>query len=100
MYILVVDDEKLSRELTMVVLQSGGYEVEAVDNPRGAIRMIERRLPDLLILDAKMPEMTGFAFAEENTRGIFLFKQAKISDPPGYEAVKILLWIILLTQRS
>jgi len=64
MYILVIDDDVLGLELLKFTLRNCGYEVECSDNPRGAIRMIERRLPDLLVLDVKMPGMDGFSFAK------------------------------------
>src|SRR5258708_1523676 len=64
MYILVIDDDVLGLELLRFTLRNCGYEVECSDNPRGAIRMIERRLPDLLMLDVKMPGMDGFSFAK------------------------------------
>ena len=63
MYILVIDDEVLGLELVKFTLRTCGYEVEGTDNPRGALHMIERRLPDLLLLDVKMPGMDGFAFS-------------------------------------
>ncbi|HTK08866.1 MAG TPA: response regulator transcription factor [Ktedonobacteraceae bacterium] len=64
MYILVVDDDVLCLELVKFTLRNCGYEVECADNPRGAIYMIERRLPDLLLLDVKMPGMDGFSFTK------------------------------------
>lgn len=64
MYILIVDDDPMSLELARFVLRSGGHEIEAVDNPRGALRLIERRLPNLLLLDVNMPEMDGFTFSQ------------------------------------
>ena len=67
MYILVVDDDPMSLELAKFVLSNTPYEVETVDNARGALRMIERHLPDLLLLDVKMPGLDGFAFSEQLT---------------------------------
>jgi len=64
MRILVIDDDSLSLELVNFVLRNAGYDVETSDNPRGAIHLIERQLPDLLLLDVKMPDMDGFSFSE------------------------------------
>lgn len=63
MYILVVDDDRFANTLVQFVLSKEGYEVETADNPRGALQMIQRREPDLLILDVAMPYLNGFEFS-------------------------------------
>jgi len=63
MYILVVDDDQYANSLVQFVLSKEGYEVETTDNPRGALQMIEKREPDLLILDVMMPYINGFEFS-------------------------------------
>ena len=62
-YILVVDDDRFANELVKFALSKEGYEVETADNPRGAMLMIQRREPDLLILDVTMPYQGGFEFS-------------------------------------
>ncbi len=64
-YILVVDDDRFANTLVQFVLSKEGYEVETADNPRGAMQMIQRREPDLLILDVAMPYINGFEFSEK-----------------------------------
>ena len=63
MYILVVDDDRFANTLVQFVLSKEGYEVETADNPRGAMQMIQKREPDLLILDVTMPYLSGFEFS-------------------------------------
>lgn len=63
MYILVVDDDQFANSLVHFVLSKEGYEVETTDNPRGALQMIQKREPDLLIIDVKMPYINGFEFS-------------------------------------
>ena len=63
MYILVVDDDQFANTLVQFVLNKEGYEVEATDNPRGALQMIKKREPDLLLIDVMMPYLNGFEFA-------------------------------------
>jgi DNA-binding response OmpR family regulator len=65
MYILVVDDDQFANTLVQFVLTKEGYEVETADNPRGAQHMIEKREPDLLIIDVMMPYLNGFEFATQ-----------------------------------
>src|SRR5258707_3735324 len=64
-YILVVDDDRFANALVHFVLSKEGYEVETTDNPRGALQMIQRREPDLLLLDVTMPYLDGFQFSEK-----------------------------------
>lgn len=64
MYILVVDDDRFANTLVQFVLSKEGCEVEVADNPRGALQMIQKREPDLLILDVTMPYLNGFEFSE------------------------------------
>jgi DNA-binding response OmpR family regulator len=63
MYILIVDDDQFANSLVQFVLSKQGYEVEAADNPRGALQMIQKKEPDLLIIDVMMPYINGFEFA-------------------------------------
>ncbi|HVB61005.1 MAG TPA: response regulator transcription factor [Ktedonobacteraceae bacterium] len=65
MYILVVDDNQFGNALVHFVLNKEGYEVETLENPRLAMQVIQRREPDLLILDVAMPYMDGFEFSRK-----------------------------------
>jgi DNA-binding response OmpR family regulator len=62
-YILVVDDDQFANSLVQFVLSKEGYEVETTDNPRGALHLIQKQVPDLLIIDVMMPYINGFEFA-------------------------------------
>ncbi len=62
-YILVVDDDNFANNLVQFVLSKEGYEVATTDNPRWATQLIQKREPDLLIVDVMMPYITGFEFA-------------------------------------
>lgn len=81
MYILVVDDDLFANTLVQFVLSKEGYEVETTDNPRGAMQMIQKREPDLLIVDVMMPYLSGFEFAaklrEEDYDIPFIFMTAQ-----------------------
>jgi len=60
--ILVVDDDPIGTRMVQFLLTEEGYEVEAVDNPRGALALLRKQLPDLIILDVNMPQINGFEF--------------------------------------
>ncbi len=62
--ILVVDDEPLNLELMEGVL-SKEYEITRASNGIDASIMMEKTLPDLIILDVMMPNMNGYAFCRQ-----------------------------------
>jgi len=64
-YILVVDDDQLTCAMVQFALNKEGYKVETMDNPRGAMQVIKKQEPDLLILDVGMPYQDGFEFSKE-----------------------------------
>ena len=58
--ILVVDDNRDSRELVLKVLKRKGYELfEAVDG-EDALARVEEHLPDLILMDISLPKIDGY----------------------------------------
>ena len=66
--ILLVDDEVDILEFISYNLEKEGYKVYTAQNGTEAIRVAEKVLPDLIILDVMMPEMDGIAACEEIRR--------------------------------
>lgn len=58
--ILVVDDEPGFVELVTGILAARGYAVSSAADGRQAITMVNKDIPDLIILDIKMPHMSGY----------------------------------------
>jgi DNA-binding response OmpR family regulator len=58
--ILVVDDDLIGSRLVQFLLSEQGYQVDMVDNARGALAMVERQPPDLMLLDVNLPQLSGF----------------------------------------
>ncbi len=65
MYILVVEDDQFTCAMVQFALSKEGYRVEVIDNPPGAMQMILKEEPDLLILDVAMPYQNGFDFSKK-----------------------------------
>jgi DNA-binding response OmpR family regulator len=62
--ILVVDDDESTTEMVRFLLSRQGYQVDTVDNGRGALALVERHPPDLMLLDVGLPQMSGFEIYE------------------------------------
>lgn len=58
--VLVVDDDPRNVKLLVSLLASSGLEVRTAAHGEEACRMVTERRPDLILLDAMMPGMTGF----------------------------------------
>jgi DNA-binding response OmpR family regulator len=61
--ILVVDDEEDIRKLLKRLLADKGHRVVEADRGLLALRMVKEHTPDLIILDAMLPELHGFDIA-------------------------------------
>ncbi len=70
--VLVVDDDRSTRAALRYALQRSGFSVEeAIDGIR-ALAMLDRIIPDVILMDAMMPMMDGFAACaklQEHPRG-------------------------------
>ncbi len=58
--ILIAEDEPDIRELVAFTLQFAGYEVVSASNGEEAIQLAKDELPDLILMDVRMPRMTGY----------------------------------------
>ena len=63
--ILVVDDEADTNTALHEILEQNGFIVDSYEDPFLALENFKPHFYDLLILDIKMPEMSGFSFYRE-----------------------------------
>jgi DNA-binding NtrC family response regulator len=57
--ILVVDDEKIVRDSLTHWFQESGYETDSAESAEMALEMLKEKNYDLVLLDMKMPGMSG-----------------------------------------
>lgn len=57
--ILVVDDETDVTELLAYTLKAKGFEVETLNDPNRSIGLALTFMPDLVVLDVMMPDLSG-----------------------------------------
>lgn len=80
--IMIVDDDKDTREVIQVLLSSEGYNVIEASNGKEALELVDDDT-DLIILDVMMPEMNGYqacVLLREKTKAPILFLTAKGQD--------------------
>jgi DNA-binding response OmpR family regulator len=58
--ILVAEDEKDIRDLVVFALRFAGYDLMSVSNGEEAVQLAREEMPDLILLDVRMPRMSGF----------------------------------------
>ena len=58
--ILIVDDVVENLKLLSEILSKKGYRVRVSPNGKLALRSVQIKLPDLILLDVRMPEMDGY----------------------------------------
>jgi len=62
-YILVVEDNPLNRELLCDWLEAEGHEVASVEDLTAAMRSLEDRSPDAVLLDVQLGDQDGLSMA-------------------------------------
>lgn len=62
--VLVVDDDAQTCALLVGILEPRGYQVETVASGAAALEAVKRRLPDVILTDLLMPEVSGFELVE------------------------------------
>ena len=58
--ILIAEDERDIRDLVAFTLRFAGYEVAAAANGEEAVAMASKENPALILMDVRMPRMTGY----------------------------------------
>lgn len=69
--ILVVDDEPNIREVVELYLRREGYEVEVTGDGAAALQAIERKIPDLIVLDLMLPMLNGLQLTRTLREGSY-----------------------------
>ncbi|MBI5964340.1 MAG: response regulator [Chloroflexi bacterium] len=58
--ILIAEDEPDIRELVAFTLRFAGHEVTTTANGEEAVQQASRVIPDIILMDVRMPRMTGY----------------------------------------
>lgn len=78
--ILLVDDDRDIRDSLRIILENSGYKVRTAVNGREALKALESKIPDIMVLDIMMSTDTeGFDLAYE------------LKNKPGFENLPIII---------
>ena len=94
-YIFLVDDDEGVLGTLSRALKRQGYEVNFANNGPDGLTAVKKRMPDLLILDIIMPNMTGIEVCrkiredEEFNRMPILFLSARTSTDEKVEGLDV-----------
>jgi CheY-like chemotaxis protein len=84
--IMIAEDERDIRDLITFTLRFANYDVVAASNGEEAVALARKEVPDLILMDVRMPRMTGYEAcaaikAEPNLKDIpIIFLSAKGQD--------------------
>lgn len=88
--ILLVDDNEQNLELMHAFLEELSCQIQTAKDGIEAIELIERRCPDLVILDVMMPRMSGFEVCQKiksqpSTRETVVIMVTALNEVSDYE---------------
>ena len=63
--VLVIEDDPANLRLMVLLLKAAGHQVTGVSSGGEGLEAARRDLPDLILCDGRMPDMTGFQVARQ-----------------------------------
>jgi len=63
--ILIVDDDETMVDVLSMRLTSQGFTTIAAENGQQALRRAQAELPDLIVLDLRLPDVDGFELCQQ-----------------------------------
>ena len=65
LYILLVEDDEVNKEVTSLMLKKRGYSVDCADNGEDALKLLECNKYDMILMDIQMSEMDGITVTQK-----------------------------------
>ena len=92
--ILVCDDEPIILEIVEYVVSGENFNLITADNGKDALRLAREAMPDLIMLDDNMPELTGFEVCkilknDDQTKDITVVMFTANTQASDYEKAKL-----------
>jgi len=64
--ILIIDDEKMMRMTTTILLQNQGYKVHSAADGQSGLALMQTLQPDVVLLDIVMPGLSGWDVLQQS----------------------------------
>jgi predicted signal transduction protein with EAL and GGDEF domain/DNA-binding response OmpR family regulator len=77
--VLLVDDDEVNLLLTAIALRERGFDITEATGGAEALKVIAEWSPDVIVLDAMMPELDGFETCQ------------RLREMPGFESTPVLM---------
>ncbi|HEY9769491.1 MAG TPA: response regulator [Coleofasciculaceae cyanobacterium] len=93
--ILIIEDERETRDIFIEALTEEGFEAISAKNGRVGIQKTQKYFPDLIICDVTMPELNGYGVLkilrqDPRTAAIpFIFMSALSDEAERHEAMRL-----------
>ncbi len=100
--IAIIEDDPVISQMYLMKFEADDFEVQAADNGRDGVRLVEKFSPDIVLLDIQMPEMDGPEALKEirskawgkNTPVIILTNLGEEEAPKNLRALGIHSYIV------
>ena len=93
--ILIIEDERETRNMFLEALREEGFEAVSAENGREGIEKTQEYLPDLIICDVTMPEVNGYqvlsALRQNQSTAVipFIFVSALSDETERHAAIQL-----------
>lgn len=91
--ILIVDDDKEYLEELSEMLTRSGYDITAISDGSAAIKAAQVTAPDLILMDLRMPVMSGFEVADR-LKALTQTSRIPVIAITGYYTMKEHVWLM------
>ncbi|MCX5678038.1 MAG: response regulator [Candidatus Omnitrophica bacterium] len=91
--ILIVDDDKEYLEELNEMLTTAGYDVTAISDGSAAIKAAQVTSPNLVLMDLRMPVMSGFEVADR-LKALTQTSKIPVIAITGYYTMKEHVWLM------
>lgn len=100
--IVIVEDDKMLAEIYQTLLISSGFKVLVANDGRAGVDLILKEVPDLVLLDLMLPELSGDQVLYEmrssaqckDTKVIMLTNISETEAPEGLDAMGFSRYIV------
>ncbi len=100
--VAIVEDDQAISQMYRIKFEAEGFEVETAENGKLGLELVEKMMPDIILLDLMMPEMTGDAMLQKlratdwgkNIRVIILTNMGEQEAPPIVKTLDVRRFIV------